>query len=133
MTNRMRHIGYWTPLPCLDSSNPYKVAWVKETRRALLADNRTARRSITHLLIVTLLLLQKRHTMTVTLEPPVSVHPVSESPKKAFREYNKPVPETADAYQPSHSGLFRVVLDKGKGVDGVDSFSSYLVAEKVRV
>lgn len=51
----------------------------------------------------------------------------------AFQPYTKPTPSTSSSYQPTHPGLLRVVLEKGKNtVEGEeDAYSSYLVAEEV--
>ncbi len=49
------------------------------------------------------------------------------------KPYTKPIPATYARYQPTHEGLFRVVLGKsaqGSDADG-DAYDSCLVAEKV--
>ena len=50
---------------------------------------------------------------------------------EAFTPYKKPTPELASSYKPTHPGLLKVVLEKGQGDDGEDTYSSYLVAEQV--
>lgn len=45
--------------------------------------------------------------------------------------YTKPTPANASSYQPTHPGLLKVVLQQGKGSDGEDTYSSYLIAEQV--
>ena len=45
--------------------------------------------------------------------------------------YTKPTPANASSYQPTHPELLKVVLQQGKGSDGDDTYSSYLIAEKV--
>jgi hypothetical protein len=50
----------------------------------------------------------------------------------SYTPYKKPTPELASTYRPTHPGQLRVVLEKGKGDDGEDTYSSYLVAEQVR-
>jgi len=49
-----------------------------------------------------------------------------------FVPYKKPTPELASSYKPTHPGQLKVVLEKGKGDDGEDTYSSYLIAEQVR-
>lgn len=46
--------------------------------------------------------------------------------------YTKPTPANAASYKPTHPGLVKVVLQQGEqGADGEDTFSSFLVAERV--
>lgn len=49
-----------------------------------------------------------------------------------YTPYKKPTPELASSYKPTHPDLLKVVLEKGQGDDGEDTYSSYLVAEQVR-
>jgi hypothetical protein len=55
----------------------------------------------------------------------------STSPADTYTPYKKPTPELASTYKPTHPGLLKVVLEKGQGDDGEDTYSSYLVAEQV--
>ncbi|KAG7531975.1 hypothetical protein FFLO_03982 [Filobasidium floriforme] len=54
----------------------------------------------------------------------------STSPADTYTPYKKPTPELASSYRPTHPGLLKVVLEKGQGDDGEDTYSSYLVAEQ---
>ena len=65
--------------------------------------------------------------MTIALESDTT----STSPSGTYTPYKKPTPELASSYKPTHPGLLRVVLEKGQGDDGQDTYSSYLVAEQV--
>lgn len=55
------------------------------------------------------------------------------SPDSAHVPYTKPTPANASSYQPTHPGLLKVVLQQGQGSDGQDTYSSFLVAEQVRL
>jgi hypothetical protein len=65
--------------------------------------------------------------MTIALES----NTTSTSPADTYSPYKKPTPELASTYKPTHPGLLKVVLEKGQGDDGEDTYSSYLVAEQV--
>lgn len=65
--------------------------------------------------------------MTIALEP----NTTHTSPADTYTPYKKPTPELASSYKPTHPGLLKVVLEKGHGDDGEDTYSSYLVAEQV--
>lgn len=65
--------------------------------------------------------------MTIALES----NTTSTSPADTYTPYKKPTPELASTYKPTHPGLLKVVLEKGQGDDGEDTYSSYLVAEQV--
>lgn len=65
--------------------------------------------------------------MTIALES----NTTHTSPADTYTPYKKPTPELASSYKPTHPGLLKVVLEKGQGDDGEDTYSSYLVAEQV--
>jgi hypothetical protein len=65
--------------------------------------------------------------MTIALES----NTTSTSPADTYSPYKKPTPELASSYKPTHPSLLKVVLEKGQGDDGEDTYSSYLVAEQV--